>query len=393
MKTRLLTLVSIFALLLTLGSSVVYAAPPSQEETTYIVQAGDSLWNLAEEYLGNGALYPAIVSATNEQHQADDSFANITDPTLIQVGWKLLIPAAAPEVELAAPEPTEVAEQMASQSDIVVDGLQYPEGPFWSTQDDMLYFVEWSGDTIWTLDEDGAEVMFELEPGDGPCGLYQDADGDLWVTLYSSLKVIEMDPSSGEILQTFDNFQGEPFLGPNDLVIDAQGGVYFTDSGNFEEDWTEGRAVGAVYYITPEGELLQVDSELVYSNGIFITVDGEGLIVNEHRQNRILKYAINADGTWSDPEVFIELEDNYLGDAEYSYELGPDGMWRDSQGNLWVAHYGGGEVLLISPAGELLEKILLPQGIYPTNTTLSPDEKTLYVTEGGDGLLYQIDLE
>ena len=48
---------------------------------------------------------------------------------------------------------------------------------------------------------------------------------------------------------------------------------------------------------------------------------------------------------------------------------------------------------MISPAGELLEKFLLPQGIYPTNTTLSPDEKTLYVTEGGDGLLYQIDLE
>ena len=358
-----------------------------------MVQAGDSLWKLAEEYLGNGALYPAIVTATNEQYQAHSSFANITDPTVIQVGWKLLIPAAAPEAELAAPEAAEVAEQMVSQSDIVVEGLQYPEGPFWSTQDDTLYFVEWSGDTIWTLKDGQAEVMLELEPGDGPSGLFQDADGDLWVTLYSSLKVVEIDPSSGEILQTFDNYQGGPFLGPNDLVVDAAGGVYFTDSGNFEEDWTEGRVVGAVYYITPEGELLQVDSELVYPNGIFISVDGGSLIVDEHRQNRILKYAINADGTWSDPEVLLELEDNYLGDAEYSYELGPDGMWRDSQGNLWVAHYGGGEVLVISSAGELLEKILLPQGIYPTNTTLSSDEKTLYVTEGGDGLLYQIDLE
>ena len=34
--------------------------------------------------------------------------------------------------------------------------------------------------------------------------------------------------------------------------------LYFTDSGNFEEDWTEGRAVGAVYYISPAGELMQI---------------------------------------------------------------------------------------------------------------------------------------
>ena len=58
-----------------------------------------------------------------------------------------------------------------------------------------------------------------------------------------------------------------------------------------------------------------------------------------------------------------------------------------------MAHYGGGKILVISPDGQLLQQIKLPQGIYPTNVTLSPDEKTLYVTEGGDGYLYQISVE
>jgi gluconolactonase len=295
-------------------------------------------------------------------------------------------------VQLPAPEPAAIPTQMAAESDIVVDGLNFPEAPYWSTIDNRLYFLEWGGDTIWTMQDGQAELLLELEPGDGPSGIFQDQAGNLWVTLYSSLKVVQMTPA-GEILQTFDNFNGEPFRGPNDLVIDAQGGVYFTDSGNFEEDWTEGRAVGAVYYINPEGELLQVDSALVYPNGIFLSLDGQTLYVDEHRQNRILSYGVNPDGTLSDPAVFFEPDDNYLGEAEFSYELGTDGMWRDSQGNLWVAHYGGGKVLVLSPEGQLLKQITLPQGIYPTNTTLSPDETTLYVTESGNGLLYQISVE
>ena len=399
MKIRTIAFTLILAALLVASTTLIYAAPPAQEETTYTVQAGDSLWKLAEKYLGSGASFPAIVEATNQRHQTDDSYANITDPGALQPGMKLLIPAgvsepaAMAEAEaVPAPEPAAIPAQMASEADIVVDGLNFPEAPYWSTLDNRLYFLEWGGDTIWTMQDGQAELLLELEPGDGPSGIFQDEAGNLWVTLYSSLKVVQMTPA-GEILQTFDSFNGEPFRGPNDLVIDANGGLYFTDSGNFEEDWTEGRAVGAVYYITPEGELMQVDSELVYPNGIFLSLDGQTLYVDEHRQNRILSYSVNPDGTLSDPEVFFEPDDAYLGDAEFSYELGTDGMWRDSQGNLWVAHYGGGKVMVISPEGQLLKLITLPLGIYPTNTTLSPDETTLYVTESGNGLLYQISVE
>ena len=60
---------------------------------------------------------------------------------------------------------------------------------------------------------------------------------------------------------------------------------------------------------------------------------------------------VNAYRAWRDrklagfpksvDELIVPVADGKnLGDAEYSYELGPDGMWRDSQGNLWVSNSG-----------------------------------------------------
>lgn len=65
-------------------------------------------------------------------------------------------------------------------------------------------------------------------------------------------------------------------------------------------------------------------------------------------------------------------------------------MGVDQLGNIWVAHYAGGEVLGINPDGILLARIRLPQGQYPTNITLDRNEDTMYVTEAGTGVLYAI---
>ena len=92
-KFRLFVSILLLSLLLPLGLGVAGAAPLSAGETVYTVQKDDNLWSLAEKYLGNGTAYTAIVAATNAVNAQDSTFAKIANPSIIQPGWKVLIPA------------------------------------------------------------------------------------------------------------------------------------------------------------------------------------------------------------------------------------------------------------------------------------------------------------
>ena len=62
-------------------------------------------------------------------------------------------------------------------------------------------------------------------------------------------------------------------------------------------------------------------------------------------------------------------------------------------GNLYVAHYGGGDVIVLNPKGELIERIPVG-GHHPTNVAFGgPDRRTLYVTEVETGSVYRFDTD
>ena len=76
------------------GSAGTASEPDSSSGQAYVVQTGDSLSALAQEYLGDQMRYPEIEAATNEKAKLDPSFTQITDPNLIEVGQKIWIPAS-----------------------------------------------------------------------------------------------------------------------------------------------------------------------------------------------------------------------------------------------------------------------------------------------------------
>ncbi|MDR3037926.1 MAG: SMP-30/gluconolactonase/LRE family protein, partial [Candidatus Adiutrix sp.] len=129
-----------------------------------------------------------------------------------------------------------------------------------------------------------------------------------------------------------------------------------------------------------------------YANGIAISPAGDRLYVNEHRKNQILVYDLAGDQA-TNRRVLIKLSNNCLSAGESCYEVGPDGVNLDKSGNLWVAHYRAGEILKISPDGQVLGRVYLPQGDTPTNVALSPDEKTIYVSESSQGLILRLPIE
>ena len=88
-----LGLVSILLILVTLP---VFATPATQDMSCtedYVVVADDWLSKLADKYYGNVLAYPSIVDATNAMAASDDSYATIENADVIEIGWKLCIPA------------------------------------------------------------------------------------------------------------------------------------------------------------------------------------------------------------------------------------------------------------------------------------------------------------
>jgi gluconolactonase len=275
--------------------------------------------------------------------------------------------------------------------EILAEGLQFPEAPYWSERDGCLYLVEWTGDRVLTFRKGKVETLFHTKPGDGPSGLCQDAQGNFWITLFTSHKLACYN-TSGERLLVVQGYREAPFRGPCDLVGEVGGGVFFTDSGDFEEDWRSGRPVGVVYYCSPSGELAEIDSKLCYPNGIALSPEEDKLYVNEHRQNRTLEYILQPDRSFSRKKVLHAFDRRCLLEAEATFELGPDGLCVASDGNLWVAHYGGGKVVQINPAGERLASFVLPRGRRPTNVAINDQDQTLYITEAEFGMLYRVKL-
>ncbi len=109
MNKRLLNLLLV-VVMLAVWVPTALAAPPVQEKgQDYIVVADDWLSKLADKYLGNPFDYPAIVEYTNKKHAEDASYAKITNPDLIEVGWKIYIPSAEEAAAIApAPPPAAV---------------------------------------------------------------------------------------------------------------------------------------------------------------------------------------------------------------------------------------------------------------------------------------------
>lgn len=65
-------------------------APKKLVEHT--VKAGDSLWKIAQELLGDGNRYREIVEANKDKYPS-----LLKNPDLIHAGWNLKVPANAPE--------------------------------------------------------------------------------------------------------------------------------------------------------------------------------------------------------------------------------------------------------------------------------------------------------
>lgn len=246
-----------------------------------------------------------------------------------------------------------------AEAEEVATGFIFTEGPARDAEGN-LYFSDVVRAKIFKLTPEG-ELSTFLEKSGGTNGLYFDADGNLLGCQRGSKSIVSISPE-GEITTVADSYDGKALNSTNDLWIDPEGGVYFTDPRYFGSDNKE-QTAEAVYYITPDrANVIRVEAELTRPNGVVGTADGETLYVADHAGDKTYRYAIQEDGTLADKTLFVEQ--------------GSDGMTLDEQGNLYLTGEG---VDIYTSEGEYLDHIEVP--VQPTNVRFAGvDRKTLYIT-------------
>lgn len=164
---------------------------------------------------------------------------------------------------------------------------------------------------------------------------------------------------------------------PNDLVFDAQGGFYFTDFKG-----TSTKLVGGVYYVSSDfTQIISVVPNLAMANGISFSPDRKTLWVTEFGRN-LLHRIILADSINIAP-IGSAIPYHFIGPA-------PDSMRCDTDGNVYVAMYGQGRILIFNYNGIPIGQILLPNReeghhLLLTSFAIDPNTNELYaVTSDGD---------
>ncbi len=290
---------------------------------------------------------------------------------------------------------TAVAEGAAdTRAETVVDKLAFPEAPLFVNE--QLHWVEYISNRLMRLDGETRTVLHEQE-GCGHNGLSLSPNKQLVVICYESNEILYLDLDGNVVERVNADVNGEPFNHPNDIIFTDEGGAYITTSGPFVAEAKQ--IVGGVYFRGPGAAgFVEVADDVHFGNGLVVINDGNTLLVAEHNANRILSFDIADDGTLSNRQLFVRMTDMLPGPAQPSIWLGPDGMKVDSQGNIFVAYYMGGQVVKMSSAGQFLQSFEIP-GIAVTNLTFYPDDSSMYVAAVQDvtgatyhGSIWKIDL-
>lgn len=202
-------------------------------------------------------------------------------------------------------------------------------------------------------------------------GTHLICDGNLHAVLHVS--------ADGKILGKASEKCGDKALrGPNDLSLDAKnGGFYFTDPGGSDDK----KLIGTIHYVDSKGVTHLCAEGLAFPNGIVLTPDGKRLLVAESKKNRILEYPVESPGKLGPLKEFCALPAK----AGEQIDNQPDGICLDSEGNLYVAHYGMKQVQVLDPSGKVIRRF--PGGNMTTSNVAfgGADLDTLYITGGLKG--------
>lgn len=303
---------------------------------------------------------------------------------------------------------------MVENQRTIADGLLFPEGPV-VMDDGSIIVVEIAGPRLTRVRLDGTtEVIAQWDdPGSaGPNGAALGPDGAIYVCNnggfmwtetrgmrfpidretganqapnYVSGSIDRVDLETGAITTLYTDCDGDRLCGPNDLVFDRDGGLWFTDLGKQRRREVD---KGAVYHALPDGSsITRVIDNIDHPNGCGLSPDGSTLYVAQTTTGRLWAYEITGPGQLADPKGTCIA--NTLGSL--------DSLAVEADGTVVVAALRDGLLVVRPPQGNdgWTHEFVAVDGPLITNVAFTENADgsgtTAYLTESAVGSLIALD--
>lgn len=249
----------------------------------------------------------------------------------------------------------------------IATGFDWVEGPVWMGDANCLLFSDIPNNRIlrWIPGDGisngpGTGLSVYREPSNYANGHTRDRQGRLISCEHGSRSVTRTE-HDGSITTLASQYDGKRLNSPNDVVVKSDGTVWFTDPhygimSNYEGYQSEQELPCYVYRLEPESGRIEVMSaDLACPNGLAFNADETRLYVSdtgkmfdENAKRHIRVFDVAENGVLSGCKVFHEINPG-----------ASDGFRLDTDDNIWSSAADG--VHCISPEGELLGKILVPE--------------------------------
>jgi gluconolactonase len=234
-------------------------------------------------------------------------------------------------------------------------GFDWAEGPVWFGDHQCLLFSDIPSNRILRWSPEGLTTF--RAPSNFANGHTRDRQGRL-ISCEHGLRRVTRTEYDGTITIIADRYRGKPLNSPNDVIVTADGSIWFTDPHygimtHYEGHQADPELPCNVYRVTPDGQITAMLTDFACPNGLAFSRDETYLYVAdtgrmfEADPQHIRRFAW--DGT--------RLTG---GDVFYNPEIGcADGLRTDTDGNLWSS--AGDGVHCVAPDGTLLGRILVPE--------------------------------
>jgi gluconolactonase len=251
-------------------------------------------------------------------------------------------------------------------------GYGFVEGPIWHPYEKWLIFSDMPGNRMRRLAADGRIETFR-EPSNKANGNTLDRQGRILTCEHATSRVTRTE-ADGRIVVLATHYDGKELNSPNDIVVAADGSIYFTDPTYGRMEFygvprDQELSFQGVYRIGANGGLILLADDFAQPNGLCFSLDASRLFVNDTERRHIRVFNVASDGKLTGGAVWAETKGKGAG--------APDGMKIDSRGNLYCCGPGG--IHVFNPSADFLGVISVPE--QAANFTFGDDDlRSVYIT-------------